>query len=129
MKRRVPREFLGAFKAGHRRYAREFIDDEFSANLLAKVERGCLEALEALKWVTRFNNEHFKGVVMRDGTDFYEDQANPEQARLDLNNIRYARQMDAHTRLAEWQVEGTVTEDDVNALIDLKREFEKAKKQ
>jgi len=125
----VPKEFLGAFKAGHRRYAREFIDDEFSRSLLLKVEAGCLASLEALKWLTRFNNEHFKAVVKRDGTDFYEDQPDPEQARLDLNNIRYARQMDAHTRLSDWQVEEVITEDDVNALLDLKREFEKANKQ
>lgn len=61
----VPKEFLGAFKRGHRRPSQEFIDEEFSWTLLKKVYEGCEEARKALTWLTKFNNEYHKKVIKK----------------------------------------------------------------
>lgn len=51
---------LGAFKKGHRRPAREFIDDEFAYKLLKQMEQGCSSAKESLEWLAQFNNEYHR---------------------------------------------------------------------
>jgi hypothetical protein len=63
----IPREFLGAFKAGHRRSSREFIDEEFAEYLLRKIVRdGCEESKALLNYLTKFNNEFHKDVFVKD---------------------------------------------------------------
>lgn len=62
MSRRVPKEYLGAFKRGHRLSSKEFIDDEFSLELLNK---GDEKSLDALKFLTKFNNEYHKAVLKK----------------------------------------------------------------
>lgn len=69
MTKSVPKEYLGAFKRGHRRASREFIDDEFSQDLLKRALAGDTKAEEALKFLTRFNNEFHKGVVKKGDPD------------------------------------------------------------
>lgn len=121
---RVPKEYLGAFKAGHRATSREFIDDEFSFELLARAETGDEKAKEALVWLAKFNNERYKCVFKKDGTDLHR-TADERKAHY---NAQYARYMDAMTRVSKDAREGELTEDDVNALVDLKREAEKTTK-
>ena len=65
MSRSVPKEYLGAFKRGHRQASKEFIDDEFSHELLKKAEQGDEKAIKALQFLTRFNNEYHKNVLKK----------------------------------------------------------------
>lgn len=65
----IPKRFLGAFKAGHRVVVREFIDEELSYKLLIRIVNSNYqdtEAVEALDYITRFNNEFHKAVVKKD---------------------------------------------------------------
>ncbi len=64
-KHRVPKRFLGAFKHGHRKGVREYVDEEFAFSLLRKAEAGDKEALKALEWLTKYNNETYRGVVKK----------------------------------------------------------------
>lgn len=62
----IPKQYLGAFKQGHRVSAREFIDDEFSYQLLERILDSNWtdeEAMKNLAYITKFNNEHHKNVV------------------------------------------------------------------
>jgi hypothetical protein len=63
--KRIPKEFLGAFKAGHRLASKDFIDEEFSRELLKKTMRGCEESRRALEYLTKFNNEYHRGIVKK----------------------------------------------------------------
>lgn len=65
---RIPKQFLGAFKRGHRETSKEFIDEGLSYELLKRVldsDYGDEEALEALNFLTKFNNEFHKNVVKK----------------------------------------------------------------
>ena len=127
-KRRIPKQFLGAFKQGHRFAARQFVDDEFSYLLLEKALNGDIEALRALEFMTKFNNEIYKGVFKRDDTDFFKNQD-----RLDRQNEMYAMEVDVfvrtHESLPTDRPPQFADEDTLIALIDLKIEMEKSKKQ
>jgi hypothetical protein len=62
----IPEEFLGAFKAGHRRSSREFIDEELSFKLLKRIlQDGCEESRKHLTYITKFNNEFHKNVIKK----------------------------------------------------------------
>lgn len=63
----VPPEFLGAFKQGHRQNVREFIDEELSWQMLERLEKNPndKEAREVLEYMTRYNNEFYKGVIRK----------------------------------------------------------------
>lgn len=62
----IPKEFLGAFKAGHRSASRPFIDEDLANELLHKVlKEGCEESRKALKWLSKFNNEFHKNVIKK----------------------------------------------------------------
>lgn len=98
----VPREFLGAFKQGHRRSSVEFIDEELSLLLLARVEAGCEKSRAELEWLTRFNNEYHKGVVhgrAKEGA-----LHNTKELRQDCDARNYARRNDIYTSvtLVHW---------------------------
>jgi hypothetical protein len=61
----VPKEFLGAFKRGHRADSKDLIDDELATKLLRKAEEGCEESRATLIWLTKFNNEFHKNVCKK----------------------------------------------------------------
>ncbi len=63
----MPREFLGAFKFAHRKEVREYIDDDFSYDLLKRLKRnpGDTEAREALRWMAKYNDEFYRGFLKK----------------------------------------------------------------
>lgn len=64
----IPKRFLGAFKVGHRPSAKEFIDEDLSRALLKRVldsNYTDAEAVSALDYLTRFNNEFHKNVISK----------------------------------------------------------------
>jgi hypothetical protein len=65
LSRKVPKEYLGAFKRGHRQPDKEFIDDELSLRLLKRALSGDEKAIKALEFLTRFNNEFHKAVLKK----------------------------------------------------------------
>lgn len=73
----IPKQFLGAFKAGHRASAREFIDEEYSYTLLNRIldsNWSDKESIEALTYLTKFNNEYHKKVVKKgEETDLHDE--------------------------------------------------------
>ncbi len=97
MKQRlIPKRFLGAFKKGHRKSAREFIDEELAFKLLDLAEKGDQEAIKALDWLTQFNNEYHKAVINKadknalHGTD---------RLRQECNQRSYATRNDIFSHL------------------------------
>lgn len=65
---KIPKRYLGAFKCGHRVASKDFIDDEYAYSLLARVESSNgedKEAVEALEWLTKFNNEYYKNFIKK----------------------------------------------------------------
>ena len=68
----IPKEYLGAFKKGHRYSSRDMIDEEMSWMLLERIinSNGTdREAVEALTYLTKFNNEYHKNVIKKDDED------------------------------------------------------------
>lgn len=66
---RIPKEFLGAFKAGHRKSVRPMIDEDFAWSLLQKIfESNDSDARKALEFITKFNNEFHKNVIKKGDT-------------------------------------------------------------
>ena len=69
--RNIPKEYLGAFKKGHRFSSRDMIDEELSWELLERIEKAKKagktdkEAEEALAYIARFNNEFHKNVIKK----------------------------------------------------------------
>lgn len=69
--RKIPDQYKGAFKAGHRKVAQQFIDEELANDLLRRIERSNgqdTEAVKALEWLSQFNNEFHKNVVSKDNS-------------------------------------------------------------
>jgi len=67
----IPKQYLGAFKAGHRQNTREFIDEELSYQLLDKIIKSKYtdtKSMEALAYITKFNNEYYKNVIKKGDT-------------------------------------------------------------
>ena len=62
----IPKKYLGAFKQGHRAVSRPFIDDEFSYQLLEKIQQGCKESETTLEYIAKFNNEFYRCVLESD---------------------------------------------------------------
>lgn len=92
--KKIPKEFLGAFKAGHRLASKDFIDEELSHELLKKTMRGCKEAKAVLEWLTKFNNEYHKNVIKKgDPNALHNDEKRKELYRSD-----YARNSDVYTK-------------------------------
>lgn len=128
-KKRIPKEFLGAFKEGHRPGTKELIDDEFAHELLILVNQGNCEARVILEYYTRFNNEYYKGVFTKTKDDLHRGDKKRKQIyreawkRWDNRMVNY---------ISENYSEGSVSsspEDALIELIDLKNQMEKAKKQ
>jgi hypothetical protein len=87
-RRRVPKEFLGAFKHGHRSGVREYIDEEFSYTLLQKSKNGDIQALEALQWITKYNNEVYRGVLKKGDESAIHNSAELYKQASDGHNAR-----------------------------------------
>lgn len=92
----IPKEFLGAFKAGHLPSCRPYVDEELSWKLLKKVlDEGCSESRLILEYLTKFNNEYYKDFVSKhDPEPFYSDKL----VRKALRHEKYARKMDVLSR-------------------------------
>lgn len=98
--RNVPKQFLGAFKKGHRAGTREFIDEELSWQLLDRIEKSNwkdTEAIEALEYITRFNNEYHKNVVKKDDpkalhNEELSNECNEQGKQLTYRQACYARE-------------------------------------
>lgn len=93
---RIPKEYLGAFKAGHRATARELIDDSFSRQLLKKAMQGCEKSKEALQFLTKFNNEYHKNVLKKDDPKALH---NTDQLRKDCYDRENAKNRDVYTKM------------------------------
>lgn len=64
----IPKRFLGAFKAGHRSSSMDHIDEDFSYQLLYRIlasNYGDTEAVEALDYITKFNDEFHKNIIKK----------------------------------------------------------------
>ena len=60
---------MSCFKAGHRKAAKEFIDDEFAHKLLKRVLDSNYtdkEAMETLDFLHKLNSEYYKNVIKKD---------------------------------------------------------------
>ena len=90
----MPKEFLGAFKKGHRHASREFIDEEFSLQLLKKTFEGCEKSRNALIWLTKFNNEYHKNVIKKGDESALH---LTDEQRKDCYKREYARKNDLFT--------------------------------
>lgn len=96
MRKPIPKEFLGAFKAGHRPSVRPFIDEELATILLKRfLETGCPEAKRHLEYLTKFNNEFHKNVIKKgDETALH----STDELRRDCYARENARNRDVFTR-------------------------------
>ena len=91
----IPKEFLGAFKAGHRASVRPYIDESLAFALLKKVLKGCKESRQALEYLTKFNNEFHRNVIKKgDKTALH----NTDVLRLDCYRRENSRNRDVFTR-------------------------------
>lgn len=149
-KPRIPAQYLGAFKCGHRGPAREYIDEELSYALLNKILKSKFTdkaSMDALAYITKFNNEYYKAIVKKGDKEALH---NTEALRKDCYTRNNAMNRDMmgkkENRVKEKVVEeeqGTrvinmntyITanrvlnhEDVVIELIDLKNEAIKSKK-
>jgi hypothetical protein len=62
----VPKKYLCAFRVGHRKNVRDFVDhDDFSHELLDRAEKGDKEAERALEWLAKYNAEFYKGFLKK----------------------------------------------------------------
>lgn len=89
----IPKRFLGAFKAGHRASAREFIDEELAYKLLKRVlssNYSDTEAIEALDYLTKFNNEYHKAVIKKGDRKAFHNTTKLRRERYSANNHRNA---------------------------------------
>lgn len=92
--RNVPKQFLGAFKKGHRVSVREFIDEEMSWQLLNRIENSNYtdtEAIQALEYITRFNNEFHKNVIKKGDVNALH---NTDELRRDLYSRENSKNRD-----------------------------------
>lgn len=90
----IPKQYLGAFKAGHRGSAKEFIDEQLSWELLKRIEASNWtdqEAMDALAYITKFNNEFHKNVVKKNDPNALH---NTDKLRKDCYNRENARNRD-----------------------------------
>lgn len=114
----IPKQFLGAFKAGHRASAREFIDEELSYQLLNKILRSNWqdkESITQLEYITKFNNEYHKNVVKKGSeTDLH----NTEELRKDCYARENARNRDimSKERYKVQSIEPNILEGESDAL-------------
>lgn len=139
----IPKRFLGAFKAGHRAASREFIDEKFAYQLLKRIldsNYSDLEAVEALDYLTKFNNEYHKAVLKKNDPNSLHNTEHLYQDRSSANNARnrdimsiLRHRVDSLTptpietssgpQLTHTDIQSESPEDMLIAFIDLKNEL------
>ena len=65
---KVPKEYLGAFKKGHRYSVRDEVHEDLSWSLLNRIidsKYTDTAAMEALAFLSKFNNEYLKNVIKK----------------------------------------------------------------
>lgn len=91
----IPKEYLGAFKAGHRKTSIDFIDEELAFVLLRKVQKdNCQKSKEALEFLTKFNNEYYKNVIKKGDPNAIHSS---DELRLDCYDGENSRNRDMFT--------------------------------
>lgn len=101
--RTIPIQYLGAFKKGHRKSAREFIDEDLAFKLLELAETGDAAAEAELRWLTQFNNEYYGAKIKKgDSTAFH----NTDELRADCNDRSNGARRDIYTFLNKTKKEG-----------------------
>ncbi len=86
--KKIPIEYWGAFKSGHRRGVREYIDDEYAFDLLKQAQSGSKKADEALRWLAKYNNETYRGVLKKNDPEALHDTPKLYKAATDGHNSR-----------------------------------------
>ncbi len=129
--RNVPARWLGAFKKGHRYSSRDMIDEEMSWILLDKIEKSNYtdqEAMTALDYLAKFNNEFHKNIVSK--TDPLHECTCPDRKkgdkhlegclRNDLNDRENAKNRDIMSVQNETvsRIKYKSNEDEINADTD-----------
>ena len=114
----IPKRFLGAFKCGHRKSQQKYIDDELSQQLLDIVMENSIKdeygnitylpskELDALDYITKFNNEYHKGVISTDGSALHTNELSnltgkygqPITLKKACQDLHNARNRDISTR-------------------------------
>lgn len=65
---KIPKQYLGAFKEGHRKLIRQYIDDELAWELLKRIKASNwtdTKAIDELTFIAKFNNEYYKNVIKK----------------------------------------------------------------
>lgn len=88
--KKIPIEYWGAFKSGHRRGVREYIDDEYAFDLLKLAQKGDAKADEALRWLAKYNNETYRGVLKKGNPEALHNTDELYKAATDGHNWRRA---------------------------------------
>jgi hypothetical protein len=123
----VDKEFLGAFKMGHKKKMREFLDQEYAHTLLKEAKKGCLASLEALKFLAKFNNEYYKARKLNEPDAFHNTQE--LRAECHARNNRAERSVEYNAELIYIQTssceqETYPSEDELIKIIDILKEYE-----
>lgn len=123
---RIPKEYLGAFKAGHRKTSKPFIDEALARRLLKQIQiDNSEEAKQTLAWITRFNNEYYKGVIK---INDHEALHNTDELRRNCYNLTHSRNRDVASvgdkikHIPKNQNQPAKTEDNLIELLDLLKE-------
>lgn len=128
LKKPIPKELLGAFKQGHRPTAREFIDDELAQKLLRLAMDGSAQALKLLKYISKFNNEYYKGVFTGTKKDLIQGKKRRRE-RWRASNQRRSDVLNNMLRDESDRILVESPEDALIELLDMKRDMEKSSKQ
>lgn len=106
----VPKRWLGAFKRGHRKASQTFIDEELSYDLLKRVIESNYtdeESMNALDYITKFNNEYHKNVIKKDDPNALHNTDELRRSCYALENARN-RDMMSITNITDEDVEGII---------------------
>jgi len=117
---KVPKEFLGSFKMGHRASVREFIDEELAWDLLKKtLVYNDQEARKALEWNTRYNNEYYRGVLKKNDPKAIH---NTDKLYKEATDAHHARRRDImaveRDSMVSYESPGKRTSDEGGKAID-----------
>lgn len=95
---------------------REYIDEDFSYALLRRAQDGDSAALKALQWITKYNNEAYRGVVKKNDPDAIHKTPTLYKAANDAHN---ARRRDLVSNLKSGKLQGGLASfDEFEGLLD-----------
>ena len=126
-KKRIPKEYLGAFKEGHRFSVRPDIDDDFCRRILDLASSGHADAKAILEFYAKFNNEYYRGVFNKEPAKNFTKERD-EVRRLwawQKSKARDALAGNTHEIPKGLSVESP--EDAIITLMDLKKEIQRAR--